>query len=164
MSDYLHPSHMHSSALLETAETATVLITWLCSKTYILALIRAIQERKNEEKKLAIVCTVLTRWTAHYCAFQRLLVVRWALEQLVRDDRRLGERESNITMGNKDAKLKACTMCVLILDTPNFWLNLARWGHSQCIYQTQKTPWTPCTHIKHYSAHICAPGPGLDYI
>ena len=125
---------MHSLALLETAELATALIMWLHSKTFILALICAIQERNNEKKILAIVRAVLTRWTAHYCTFQQLLVVRWALEQLVRDDRRLDERESNIITGNKDAKLKACTMCVLILDTPIFWFNLARWGHSQCVY------------------------------
>ena len=115
-----------SSTLLDTSESATALITWLRSKTFLLAQIREIQRRNNEERILAIIRAVLTRWTAHYRAFQWLLFVCWTLEQMVRDDRKLDERRSNIITGNKDAKTKAQAMCSLILDTPVFWFNLAR--------------------------------------
>ena len=59
--------------LLKYADTATKLITWLQSKTFVLGLIRAIQECNISSQMLAVIHAVLTRWTAHYLAFKQLL-------------------------------------------------------------------------------------------
>lgn len=112
-----------TSILLGYADTATELITWLRSKTFVLGLIRAIQARNVSSKLLAIIRAVLTRWTAHYLAFKRLLELRWVLEQMLRDDR--GAHESQIVIGTSDAKAKARKMFSVIEDSA-FWHNLLR--------------------------------------
>jgi hypothetical protein len=112
-----------TSILLGYADTATELITWLRSKTFVLGLIRAIQERNVSAKMLAVIRAVLTRWTAHYLAFKRLLELRWVLEQMLRDDR--GALESQIIIGTSDAKAKARKM-FSIIDDSAFWHNLLR--------------------------------------
>ncbi|SJK98740.1 uncharacterized protein ARMOST_02009 [Armillaria ostoyae] len=47
---------------------ATELITWLRSKTFLLALIREAQLRKGASM-VTVIRAVITRWTAHYLAF-----------------------------------------------------------------------------------------------
>lgn len=58
------------------------LITWLHSKTYVLALLRELQ-MSTMGKTLTIICAVLTRWLSHYLAYRRLLDVRPSLELLI---------------------------------------------------------------------------------
>ncbi|KAG2033154.1 hypothetical protein BDR03DRAFT_1014523 [Suillus americanus] len=58
------------------------LITWLRSKTHVLALLCALQ-MSMLGKTLAIIRAVLTRWLSHYLAYRRLLDVRPTLELLI---------------------------------------------------------------------------------
>lgn len=63
-------------------DLAQDLITWLHSKTHVLALLRELQ-MSTLGKTLAIICAVLTQWLSHYLAYQRLLDVRPTLELLI---------------------------------------------------------------------------------
>ncbi|KAG2029306.1 hypothetical protein BDR03DRAFT_881166, partial [Suillus americanus] len=45
------------------------LITWLHSKTHVLALLHELQ-MSTLGKTLAIICAVLTQWLSHYLAYQ----------------------------------------------------------------------------------------------
>lgn len=58
---------------LQYTDKATELIGWLWGKTYILAL-REVQQT-NSLRVLAVIRAVLTRWTAHYLAYRRLLEI-----------------------------------------------------------------------------------------
>ena len=59
---------------LQYTDKATELIGWLRGKTYILALLREVQQT-NSLHVLAVIRAVLTRWTAHYLAYRRLLEI-----------------------------------------------------------------------------------------
>lgn len=110
-----------TSILLGYTNTATELITWLQSKTFVLGLICAIQERNVSSKMLAVIHAVLTRWTVHYLAFKQLLELQWVLEQILRDDR--AAHESQIIIRTSDVKAKARKMFSVIEDSA-FWHNL----------------------------------------
>jgi hypothetical protein len=58
------------------------LITWLCSKTQVLAILHEIQIA-TIGKTLAVLRAVLTHWLSHYLAYCHLLELRPALELLV---------------------------------------------------------------------------------
>jgi len=66
----------------------------------------------------------LTRWTAHYLAFRRLLDIKFALDILVRQEKGLG-RDSKIVTGDAAARRKATEMLKLI-EEPEMWLILTR--------------------------------------
>ena len=57
------------------SKLACELITWLCSKTTILAHLRDVQCRYRKSP-ITIIRAVLTRWMAHYLAFRRLLELK----------------------------------------------------------------------------------------
>ncbi|KAH9015497.1 hypothetical protein EDB84DRAFT_1567670 [Lactarius hengduanensis] len=61
------------SIYVKHSKMASDLISWLCSKTYILARLREVQTQSGKPP-LTVICAVLTRWTAHYLAFKRLLI------------------------------------------------------------------------------------------
>ncbi|KAG2116714.1 uncharacterized protein F5147DRAFT_649153 [Suillus discolor] len=63
-------------------DMAQELITWLRSKTHVLAILREIQ-MATIGKTLAVLRAVLTRWLSHYLAYCHLLELRTALELLV---------------------------------------------------------------------------------
>jgi primosomal protein N' len=108
--------------LLAYGEAATELITWLRSKTFVLAKIREIQITNNRPV-LSVRRAVLTRWTSHYSAYERLLSLRWALELMVTNDQSLDV--SDIITGKRAAKEKSREMVNKVQDS-NFWHNLAR--------------------------------------
>lgn len=67
---------------------ATKLIAWLRSKSRVLTLLHEIQRgiclmNGSNIKILSVIRAVITRWTAHYLAFQRLLDLKQTLEILV---------------------------------------------------------------------------------
>jgi hypothetical protein len=65
---------------------ATELITWLRSKTQVLGMMRDIQiamSESNQQPALAVIRPVITRWTAHYLAYKRLLNIKWVLENMI---------------------------------------------------------------------------------
>jgi isoprenylcysteine carboxyl methyltransferase (ICMT) family protein YpbQ len=63
-------------------DLAQELITWLHSKTYVLALLCELQ-MSTMGNTLTIIHTVLTRWLSHYLAYQQLLDVWPSLELLI---------------------------------------------------------------------------------
>ena len=72
---------------------ATELITWLQSKTQVLAMLRDIQKGINlanpsaSHRILSVIQAILTRWTAHYLAYHRLLDLINPLKILVAHER-----------------------------------------------------------------------------
>ena len=92
---------------------ATELIAWLRSKTRILS-----------HLPLAVLRAILTRWTAHYTAFVRLLTLSSDLIILANKDlsmspQDLAARGVMIT-GDRPAQVKARKMVAIIKD-PVFW-------------------------------------------
>ncbi|KAH9046941.1 hypothetical protein EDB84DRAFT_1557976 [Lactarius hengduanensis] len=73
------------SIYVKHSKMASDLISWLCSKTYVLARLREVQTQSGKPP-LTVICAVLTRWTAHYLAFKRLLELQLPLRALVTHD------------------------------------------------------------------------------
>ena len=95
---------------------AAELITWLRSKTFVL-----------DKLPYAVLRAVLTRWTAHYNAYRRLLDLYIPLKLLTDHDAKLlgseNERQRILITGNKKAQEKAQEM-VKIIRNPVFWHKL----------------------------------------
>lgn len=104
------------SDLLEYTDNAVELITWLRSKTFVLG-----------KLPYAVLRAVLTRWTAHYNAYQRLLDLYIPLKLLADHDARYpgpeNERQRIFITGNKKAQQKAEAMVKIIRDSL-FWHKL----------------------------------------
>ncbi|KAJ7111680.1 hypothetical protein C8R44DRAFT_882747 [Mycena epipterygia] len=109
---------------LKFSKQATELITWLRSKTYVLALIRKMQV-ENGRSAVSIIRAVLTSWTAHYLAYCRLLEVKLTLQALALQDSMRPTNNKLLTTGDKKAKAKAVTM-VKIINNHNFWSVIER--------------------------------------
>ncbi|KAG1726523.1 uncharacterized protein EDB91DRAFT_1061573, partial [Suillus paluster] len=109
---------------------ASDLISWLRSKTLVLATLRDIQVALNSTNPshphhvLTVIRAVLTRWTAHYLTFRRLLDLKFALDILVRQEKSL-RRDSKIITGDTASQKKATEMLALIED-PVMWMTLAQ--------------------------------------
>lgn len=108
-----------NKALLKHTDDATVLIGWLYSKTFILALLNKAQMKATSTAK-AVIQVVLTRWTAHYMAYCRLLELQPFLTSLVYTEETLPKQMKQIITENKDVKTKASTMVKIIKDS-SFW-------------------------------------------
>lgn len=111
---------------MEFVDTADDLITWLRSKTSVLAQISEACHSLGGNIPTSVIRAVITRWTAHYLAYHRLLTLRPALMIVVtndaaRVDSRLG---SKIITGNAAAKAKAGRM-VEVIKNQQFWTSLA---------------------------------------
>jgi hypothetical protein len=92
----------------------------------VLALIRDAQT-KHGRPPLSVIRAVLTRWTAHYLAFKRLLELRKTLAYLVTEDDLKSPSQSQLITGDKKAKIKARAMVALIRDDGDvFWKAIAR--------------------------------------
>jgi len=108
---------------LEFTDDATELITWLRSKTLILAYLPK-----------AVIHAVLTRWTAHFQAFSRLCELRPKLLQLVyQDEAEPLERNRIMKTGNAAAQKKAEAM-MAIIKNPQFWEALTQYGLIYSLY------------------------------
>lgn len=79
-------------------------------------------------RTVAVLRAVLTRWTAHYLAYRRLLELRPSLMMLIQNDETevAAGRESFLVTGDRRAKEKARDMKWLI-QNGLFWHNLARY-------------------------------------
>jgi hypothetical protein len=114
-----------NSDVLKYADDATQLITWLRSKTLILAKIRKVFI-DSKARPLAVIRAVLTRWTSHYMAYRRLLDLRLALDAVVANDAlQSRDEDKTVVTGDAKAKRKALQMVKIIKD-PLFWHSLAR--------------------------------------
>lgn len=109
---------------LKYSKKATDLIGWLRSKTFVLALIRKTQI-DNGLSPLSIIRAVLTRWTAHYLAYCRLLAVMKTLQSLALQDSMRPSSDKLLVTGDKKAKEKALAM-VRIINDPDFWCAIER--------------------------------------
>lgn len=105
-------------------EQAEELITWLRSKRQIPSLISEAQDRLNRSPK-AVIRAVITRWTAHYCAYRRLLELKLALENIADAELRLPDSQRQLIIGDARAKEKA-TNALSTIQSGLFWHNLAR--------------------------------------
>ena len=107
--------------VLEFTDDATELITWLRSKTLILALLRQVQMVLSGSKAIkAVIRAVITRWTMHYQAFRRLRELHPVIVTVVNDDEERPVRERNVIVGDARSKAKATEMVKLIRNT-KFW-------------------------------------------
>ncbi|KZV72990.1 hypothetical protein PENSPDRAFT_627883 [Peniophora sp. CONT] len=100
-------------------QKAEELITWLRSKTYVLGLIREIQNGGVS----AVIRACITRWLAHFCAYRRLLALQPALQAMVTRDRALPK--SQIVTGPRKTREKASAMCRIIMNN-TFWVAMER--------------------------------------
>ena len=75
---------------------------------------------------LTVIRAVLTRWTAHYMAYRRLLELRPALESIIANDAMQSRDEDRtVITGDANAKRKSGQMVEIIRD-PLFWHSIAR--------------------------------------
>ena len=94
-------------------DLATQLISWLRSKTRILA-----------HLPLAVLRAVITRWTAHYVAYRRLLQLYPSIKGLVFSDLTRPDAEKVLISGDSASKRKAREM-LTIIENPLFWHSIA---------------------------------------
>jgi len=101
------------------------LIGWLHSKTYVLSHLWDVQIW-NGKTALTVICTVLTRWMAHYLAFKHLLELQHPLQALVNHDAMASPDQLilNPLGGTTANKRKADKMIAIIKDS-GFWHSLA---------------------------------------
>ena len=102
---------------------ADELITWLRSKSQILALLRG-KCRELGLTGASILRAVITQWTAHYLAYRRLLDLHRALQSLVLEDECRPLTNSVFIKGPAASKAKARAMMKIVVDN-DFWGNLA---------------------------------------
>jgi len=110
--------------VLDFTDLANALITWLWSKTLILALLRNAQ-LETTGTALAIIRAVLMRWTAHYQAYKCLLELKATLQMLVSAEAAQPESKKMIITGDKKAKDHATEMLNVIMNS-TFWHAIAR--------------------------------------
>lgn len=106
-------------------DLADDLITWLRSKTMMLALIHEACRTLEGNIPSSVIRAVITRWTAHYLTYHWLILLRPALMMVITSDSariqsRLGSR---IVTGNASAQRKAERMVEAIGNT-RFWESL----------------------------------------
>ena len=107
---------------LEFTDEATDLITWLRSKTLILALLREVQDAlpKTGSGVKAVIRAVLTRWTMHYQAYRRLRELQAIFVIVIEADEKRSLKERQVITGDTRAKAKATEM-VKLIKNPKFW-------------------------------------------
>jgi len=107
-------------------DLADELITWLRSKTSLLALISEACNKLEGNIPSSVIRAVITRWTAHYLAYDRLIILYPALTMVVGDDisRIRAKLSSKVITGNAAAKAKAERM-VNTITSEEFWKSLA---------------------------------------
>lgn len=113
------------SFFLECAEKANLVITWIRSKTQVLALIRDTQTAMLATNPLARVIApirpVITRWTAFYLAYCRLLELKWVLDILLQNNK------ARLLSGTTAARRKAQEI-IEIMSSSSFWMGLLRYA------------------------------------
>jgi hypothetical protein len=111
--------------VLVYTDKASELITWLRSKTLVLALLRTAQMNATGHAK-AVIRAVITRWTAHFQAYRRLLELKSTLTSIVYADEARPDNQKLIVTGDAKAKSKSKAMTDVIKD-PQFWVGIARY-------------------------------------
>lgn len=109
-------------------DLAQELITWLRSKTHVLALLRELQ-LSTIGKTLSIIRAVLTRWLSHYLAYRRLLDVRPTLELLIT------KHEADLRSTGDSRSRAKTSAAIATIKNPTFWHAMARYGFLHCVVQ-----------------------------
>ena len=105
--------------ILVYSSRAEQVITWLRSKTYVLARLRQIQQGADPKNTpLSVVRAVITRWTSHFLAYRRLLRLRPYIMTMILQDE--CQEKSHIITGTSSAKAKA-TEIISYLKDDQFW-------------------------------------------
>ncbi|KAI9069378.1 hypothetical protein FKP32DRAFT_1692719 [Trametes sanguinea] len=112
------------SLLLDVADDAEELITWLRKRTLVLARLRGVQAQ-NGRTAAAVIRPVKTRWTSHSLAFKRLLELQPAIAAILAEDQLRGESTFMAGLTKADAKAKARRMMEL-MNNGTFWHSLTR--------------------------------------
>ncbi|KAH9004423.1 ribonuclease H-like domain-containing protein, partial [Lactarius hengduanensis] len=108
-----------NAEFLQHTDKATELIGWLRGKTYILALLREVQQT-NSLCVLAVIRAVLTRWTAHYLAYHRLLEIRLSLQLLVENDEKLERKSQQLLLGDASTQERS-RKNISVIKNSAFW-------------------------------------------
>ena len=108
------------------SKSACELISWLRSKTSVLARLRDIQTQSGT-RPLSVIRAVLTRWTAHYLAFRRLLELRLPLRTLVTQDAMAPPALRILNTSGSSAANKKTLEMVAIIEDGAFWQSLVRY-------------------------------------
>jgi hypothetical protein len=80
--------------------------------------------RVYDGRVLSVIRAVLTRWTAHYLAYKRLLELKWVLETVTQQDALRPTNEKILVSGDAKAKVKARNI-IKIVEDANFWQSIA---------------------------------------
>ncbi|KAH9068192.1 hypothetical protein EDB83DRAFT_2222872, partial [Lactarius deliciosus] len=108
------------------SKMACELISWLRSKTQVLARLRVVQVQSGMQP-LSVIRAVLTRWTAHYLAFRRLLQLHRPLTVLVNSDAMaLPHQRILVSPGLSASNKRRAQEMVVIIEDGSFWHSLAR--------------------------------------
>ncbi|XP_006460996.1 hypothetical protein AGABI2DRAFT_70302, partial [Agaricus bisporus var. bisporus H97] len=119
--DYLKSNN----GLLNCIDQAHDLISWLRSKTLILALIRDAQSASHQPTT-SVIRPVLTRWTSHLRAFERLESLENVLRSIISNDLvKLQDQRQIFNIGDRKTQAKADKMGGLIQDG-HFWKEIKR--------------------------------------
>jgi hypothetical protein len=111
---------------IKTAERAQEVIKWFNSHGRALGLLRVEQKLVNAGKALALILPAITRWTGHYLAFSRLLVVSQPLRICV-----VKEKETLITCAGQKAEMKVKAREIIrTVEDMSFWVDLAKYVHT----------------------------------
>jgi hypothetical protein len=116
-----------NAEFLQYTSKATELIGWLQGKTYVLALLRDVQQA-NSLDVLSVIRAVLTRWTAHYLAYRRLLEIRLSLQLLVENDEKLELKSQQLLLGDLSTRERS-RKNIAVIKNSAFWHALARYIH-----------------------------------
>ncbi|KAF7974572.1 hypothetical protein HWV62_11944 [Athelia sp. TMB] len=109
-----------NAVILKITKQANDLITWLRSKTLLLGMIREIRDKLGLSP-LSVLWAVITRWTAHYLAFRRLLELEPSLRAVIsKDDMQQNPAKKAVVIGDAKPKRRARRM-VKIIQNPLFW-------------------------------------------
>lgn len=101
--------------IVKFTKKATEFIDWLCGKTIILAYLHQLQNEAGLAQ-LSVVHAVLTQWTLHYLAYQRLLKLKTQLTLLVAQDKNQHPHERIVVTWDTKAKAMSRKMVRLITD------------------------------------------------
>ena len=94
---------------------------------------RDVQARLDEETVKAVIHAVLTRWTAHYQSYSRLLDLHLVLVMVIDTDEKQLEKDKCIVTGDSKAKKKAKAMITLVKND-DFWRALLWYGSCALSY------------------------------
>ena len=110
---------------MQFVDIADELITWLRSKTSVLALISEACKSVDGITASSVIRAVITRWTAHYLAYRRLIDLYPALLMVVTNDAARAQYGgvSKLITGNSAARAKAQRM-VEVITNNKFWESL----------------------------------------